>query len=215
MDTLPPEERAAIVASGEQRLFSDGEVLFRQDRFATGGFWLRSGLVKIAHETSQGQRQIIYVYAPGEWVGYRQIITGEAYPIEATAVGRVEAVFIPIDAFARLLSEQRHFARNLLEALSHEFSVWVRRLTVFNRFPVRERLAICLLFLHERFLRLENSPDAAILFSRTDLADFIGATLETTVRTLSEFRTNGWLEASGKRISLIHPEHLAAQIGDI
>lgn len=209
LDNLPQAVLDRIKQNFQRRYFSDGEVLFRQGNYAKGAFFLRSGLAKIAQLTSQGQRQIIYVYTRGDLMGYRQLMSTEAHPVEATAVGMVEADFISAEVFTQLLREEPLFAHNLLVALSQEFSVWVNRMTFFLRFPVRTRLAICLLTLYKQFYAAGHRPPA-IIFSRTDLADFIGATLETTVRTLSEFREKGWLQSSGKRIVLTDPEQLAA-----
>ncbi len=214
LDMLTPTERAVVLSCCEIRSFKDGEVLFRQNAYAKGAFLVRQGLVKIAHELPTGERQIIYVAAPAEWVGYRQLMTDQAYPIGGVAVGKVETAFISAEHFHQLLHEQPAFARSLLTALSYEFSVFVYRMTVFGRFPVRDRVAICLLFLLDRFSRLEDKSNPPILFSRTDLADLVGATLETTVRALSAFREKGWLTTSGKKILLKDPRALAAEIGD-
>jgi CRP-like cAMP-binding protein len=209
LDKLPESILERIRERFIRRTFSDGEVLFRQGHYAKGAYFLRSGLVKIAQSTPQGQRQIIYVYTVGDLVGYRHLMSAEAYPMEATAVGILEADFIPADYFIQLLREEPLFAHNLLIALSQEFSVWVNRMTFFLRYPVRTRLAICLLTLYKQYSVAGHQPPA-IVFSRTDLADFVGATLETTVRTLSEFREKGWLESKGRRIFLTAPEELAA-----
>ncbi|MBC7774588.1 MAG: Crp/Fnr family transcriptional regulator [Phycisphaerae bacterium] len=214
LENLPESILVRIHERFKPRTFSDGEVLFRQGNYAKGACFLRSGLVKIAQSTPQGQRQIIYVYTVGDLVGYRHLLSSEAYSMEATAVGRVDVDFIPAELFVQLVREEPLFAHNLLIALSQEFSVWVNRMTFFLRYPVRTRLAICLLTLYKQYAVAGHQPPA-IVFSRTDLADFVGATLETTVRTLSEFRDKGWLESKGRRILLTAPEELANAAGSI
>ena len=209
LENLPERVLARIREHCQPRLFSDGEVMFQQGSYPKGAFLLQSGLVKISQSTFQGHRQIVYVYTKGDLVGYRQLMTAEAYPIEATALGKVEADFVNASAFAQLIREEPQFAHNLLVALSHEFSVWVNRITFFMRYPVRSRLAIALLTLERQFMEA-GKMQRAIIISRTDLADLIGATLETTVRTLSEFKAKGWVKALGRRIWLTAPEELAA-----
>lgn len=208
LDKLPPAELSAVLDCSEQRIFEDGEVLYRQGQYPKGAFFLQSGIVSIAATSPHGQRQVIYFYAPGDWMGFRQLMTGTQLPIEGTAVGRVDALFIPAPAFEELLRTQRLFARNLLEALSFEFSVWVNRMTIFTKLPVRERLAVGLLILRDRFSRVEP-PLQYLVCSRTDLADFIGASIETTVRALSSFRDSGWVKSRGKKITILDPEPLA------
>ncbi len=214
LDELPQEVHARIEAAYVPMELGSGETLFRQGAYPKGAFRIRTGLVKIAHTTSQGQRQLVYVYGPGDWVGFRQIITNEPYPIDATTASAATLDFVPLDSFQKLIREEPIFTRNLLEAVSHEFSVWVNRLTVFTRFQMRARLAICLLILRDRF-QLSGSQANTISCSRQDLADFIGGTLETTVRTLSEFKDAGWVKAHGKQITILDAGALAGVVGDI
>ncbi|MBL7828227.1 MAG: Crp/Fnr family transcriptional regulator [Saprospiraceae bacterium] len=214
LDELPQDVRLKIEASYIPMEMGAGEILFRQGAYPKGAFKVRSGLVKITHCTSQGQRQLVYVYGAGDWIGFRQIITKEAYPIVASAVENVIVDFIPLEAFQKLLREEPLLVNNLLETVSHEFSVWVNRLTVFSRFQMRARLALCLLILQDRFSVSGKSVNP-IKFSRQDLADFIGGTLETTVRTLSEFKEAGWVKTSGKQITVLDAEALAGVVGEI
>lgn len=212
LDELPQEVRLRIEATYTRLEMTAGEILFRQGSFPKGAFKVQSGLVKITHSTSQGQRQLVYVYGAGDWVGFRQIITNEAYPVEASALEKVVVDFIPLEIFQKLLREEPLFVKNLLETVSHEFSVWVNRLTAFSRFQMRARLALCLLILQDRF-RMPGKAAQPIYFSRQDLADFIGGTLETTVRTLSEFKEAGWVKARGKQITVLDAEALAGVVG--
>ncbi|MBL7808826.1 MAG: Crp/Fnr family transcriptional regulator [Saprospiraceae bacterium] len=214
LENLPPTENEALLEHSERKSFSSGEVLFKQGQFPKGAYLLLSGIVRIDATSQQGQRQVIYFYAPGDWMGYRQLLNNQPLPIEANAIGHVDTLFIPAPAFEELLRSQRYFARNLLEALSFEFTVWINRLTTFTKLSVRERLAICLLILRDRFSYL-NPPIKYLICSRADLADFIGATNETTVRTLSSFRDNGWLTSRGKKITILDPDALASQVGSV
>jgi CRP-like cAMP-binding protein len=128
------------------------------------------------------------------------------------AIGNVETTFIPMEEFIRLVKARQDLLYNLLLTLSQEFSAWVNRTVYLAKFPVRVRLAIGLLFLDVQFRESANEP-ATILFSRTDLADMIGATIETTVRALGEFKENGWVTASGRTIRVKDRNALFDSIG--
>jgi CRP/FNR family transcriptional regulator len=204
----------AIEKVSEPRYFRDGEVLYAQGAAPRGIYRLKSGLVKISSTTPGGYRQLVYVYKPGDWMGYRQNFTSELYPIEGTAIGVTETSFIPTEEFLRLVRNHQDFSYNLLQTLSQEFSAWVNRTVYLARFPVRVRLAIGLLFLDTQFGGAGSEP-ATILFSRTDLADMIGATIETTVRTLGEFKTNDWVTARGRTMRIKDKNALFHSIGEI
>lgn len=205
--TLEAIEKVSEVIS-----FRDGDILYAQGSVPRGVYRLKSGLVKISTSTPCGHRQVVYVYKPGDWLGYRQNFTSELHPIEGMAIGNVETTFIPMEEFIRLVKARQDLSYNLLLTLSQEFSAWVNRTVYLAKFPVRVRLAIGLLFLDVQFRESANEP-ATILFSRTDLADMIGATIETTVRALGEFKENGWVTASGRTIRVKDRNALFDSIG--
>lgn len=214
LEGLPPEALATVQENMAVKTFEQGKDLFVQGNYAKGAFHLKSGLVKVAHGTPNGQRQLVYIYTPGDWIGYRQIITQEQFPVTATAIGNVETAFINARDFIRLMNDYPRFSSNILYALSHEFSSWVNRLTIFSKFQIRARVAISLLLLHDRFMEVSKEP-GVIYFSRSDLADFVGATVETTVRMLSEFKSSGWVAVKGRRIDILNMNALYDAVGEL
>jgi CRP-like cAMP-binding protein len=110
---------------------------------------------------------------------------------------------LPISIIKPFLLEVCLFARNLLDALSFTFTVWV----ILPKLPVRERLAVGLLIHRDRFSRVEP-PLEYLLCSRTDLADFIGASIEPTVRALGSFRDSGCVKSRGKNLQPVRHSFL-------
>ncbi|MBL7827442.1 MAG: Crp/Fnr family transcriptional regulator [Saprospiraceae bacterium] len=189
-------------------------MIFKQGDSPKGVFILKSGLVKIVYTSPAGQRTLVYIYKPGDWFGYRQALTMDNNQISAIAIEKVEVDFISNDDFIKLIEEHPKFSHNLLVTLSHEFTIWVKRLSLFTRLSVKTRLAICLLILHERFKSLGQEP-TVILFSRPDLADFIGVTIESTVRALSEFKAQGLVAVRGRSIRIKDTQALYDSIGEV
>jgi CRP-like cAMP-binding protein len=154
-----------------------------------------------------GQRQTLYLYSEGDLMGYRQLLTGEPYPISALVLEDAEVLFISSETFRQLLDSSPHFARNLLTALAREFTVWMNRLTVFGQMPVRRRLALALLILYRQFGHADDQP-GVISMTRTELAEYIGASLETVVRALNGLKTDGIVSISGRRMVVHSPLQL-------
>ncbi len=178
-----------------------GEWLFRQGAFPTGMYWLISGKAKIFQQTPDGQRQTLYIYSDGDLIGYRQLIAEEAHPVSAILLEDAHVGFIPANIFRGLLDRSPFFARNVLTALAREFSVWMNRMSAFAQLPVRLRLVLALLILHEQYKR-SGSPQGVITITRTELAEYIGATLETVVRTLNTLKSAQLVQITGRRIQL-------------
>ncbi|HEV9037999.1 MAG TPA: Crp/Fnr family transcriptional regulator [Puia sp.] len=84
--------------------------------------------------------------------------------------------------------------------LSHEFVVLVNSLTMASRRPVRERLALQLIVVREKYKSETNNSPVEINLSRDDLASLVGTARENVVRILSEFKEEGILSTRGRKI---------------
>jgi CRP-like cAMP-binding protein len=98
-----------------------------------------------------------------------------------------------------------------LTTLSHEFGVLANNISVFAQRPVRERLAIALLVLREKFKPgVPEEGRIEINISREDIANIVGSTRENTVRMLRDFKDEHLIETKGRRIWVVDVKRLAA-----
>src|SRR5690606_39637363 len=104
--------------------------------------------------------------------------------------------------------------KRLLKTLSHEFTVLANNLTIFSQKSVRERLALQLIVIREKYkVGLQSGTAIEINMSRTDLANLVGTTRENIVRILTEFKENSILETNGRKI-IIHDIKKLIQIAN-
>jgi CRP-like cAMP-binding protein len=95
-------------------------------------------------------------------------------------------------------------SRLLLKTLSHEFAVLVNSLALFAQRPVRERLALQLVVLREKYKEnFQPGMPVAINMSREDLANLVGTARENVLRVLAEFKEKGIIETKGRQI-IVH-----------
>jgi CRP-like cAMP-binding protein len=204
MSELPEKDREFLQANGVSKTLKRGETLFKQGTTPRHVVWLLSGKVKILQETPGGQRQTVYIYSDGDIIGYRQVIAGEVHPVTAVLLEDSKIIFIPSSIFKSLIDQSAAFARSFLAALSRDFTVWMNRTTVFTIFPVRRRVVLALLLLYEQY-RQSGSPPGEITITRTELAEYVGASLETVVRVLNTLKSKYKVEVSGRRILIRDP----------
>ena len=199
---LPDKDLLILRESTKSESRKRGDVLFRQGAFPNGVYWLISGKVKIYQGVEDGERQTLYIYSDGDLIGYRQLIAGESHPVSAALLEDSQLNLIPGDVFRNLLATSTFFSRNVLSALAREFTVWMNRMTSFKKFPVRYRLILALLTLHQQY-RFSGSGAGVITITRTELAEYVGAKLETIVRVLNTLKAENLIQVNGRRI-LIH-----------
>ncbi|HZV68032.1 MAG TPA: Crp/Fnr family transcriptional regulator [Saprospiraceae bacterium] len=198
---LPADDLILLKSCGDPVKGKRGDVLFRQGGFPKSVIWLISGKVKIFQETTGGQRQTLYVYSDGDLIGYRQLIAEEAHPVSAVLLEDSTFILISSEIFRGLINSSSFFTRNVLNALAREFTVWMNRMTAFTTLSVRHRLVLALLVLHEQY-RLSGSAKGSITMTRTELAEYVGASLETVVRALNTLKAEKLVQIQGRRILL-------------
>ena len=72
---------------------------------------------------------------------------------------------------------------------------------------VRKRVADSLLKLEAKY-RDEGQDQFSIAISRDDLASIVGTATESVIRTLSEFKHDGYISIKGSNITILKPEEL-------
>lgn len=201
---LPPEEYELLIKNNTEQAFKKGEVVFREGYHPTGIFYILNGKVKKYKVDRDGREQIIYVANSGELVGYHAVLAEDRYPDSASTLEESTITFIPKEDFLMVLQQSSVLNNRLLKTLSHEFSVLANSLTLFAQRSVRERLALQLIVMREKYKKnFEPGDPIEINMSRDDLASLVGTARENVVRVLTEFKEGQILETKGRKIIVL------------
>lgn len=198
---LPEAETLQLKKHMTEQPYAKGSVLFREGAAPDGIFFVREGKIKKYKVDREGREQIIYVANAGELLGYHAILAEERYPDSAAAIEDSLIAFIPKADFLLTLQQSPLLSRRLLQALSHEFAVLANSISVFAHRSVKERLAIALIVLREKYKEPGvPAEETGINISRDDLSNIVGTAKENVVRILKEFKLAGILYTTGRRI---------------
>jgi len=201
---LPLEDLELLMANKTEQFYKKGEIIFREGGYPPGIFYITDGKVKKYKLDKDGREQIIYVANTGELLGYHAILSEDRYPDSAAALEESKIAFIPKEDFLETLHQSEVLSRRLLKTLSHEFAVLANSLTMFAQKSVRERLALQLIVIREKYkVNFQPGMPVEINMSRDDLASLVGTARENVVRVLSEFKEDGILETKGRKI-IVH-----------
>ncbi|MCU7552293.1 Crp/Fnr family transcriptional regulator [Chitinophagaceae bacterium LB-8] len=201
LNDLPEEELEMLFAHTTEHLYSKGQVIFREGAYPTGIFFIKEGKVKKYKVDKEGREQIVYVANTGELIGFHALLAEERYPDSSAVLENSKIVFIPKDNFMDVLNTSKVLARRLLKTLSHEFAVFANSLALFAQRSVRERFAMQLVLLREKYKQnFVPGMDVEINMSREDLASLVGTVRENILRILKDFKEEGILETKGRKI---------------
>jgi CRP-like cAMP-binding protein len=206
---LPESDLQLLISGRLEQACKKGEILFREDGYASGIYYLLSGKAKKYKVDKEGREQIIYVANSGELLGFHAIISGDNYPDSAAVIEDSHILFIPKENFLAAIRQSDELNRRLLKTLSHEFIVLTNSLALYAQKSVRERLALQLVVVREKY-KEDFSPGepVEINMSREDLASLVGTARENVVRMLTEFKNEGILKTRGRKIIVLDIKRL-------
>ncbi len=156
------------------------------------------GCLAVYHLLADGRRQITDIIGPGRTIS-QQPEDGGNRSIRALTYTEVEV----LDPAANAVLA----AETALEALMR----LTRHATLLGRMNAAEKVANGLLDLAEQFPRKlrQGRPVLTLYLTRSDLADWLGLTIETVSRTLNQFKREGVIDYSHAEIvTLMRHERL-------
>jgi CRP-like cAMP-binding protein len=182
---IQPDPLAALERIGTRRSFDrDDEIYAEGD---TSDSWCRvvSGFVRLCKLLPDGRRHIAEFCFAGDCFG---LGGGEERSFSAEAINDVILMRFPLRATERLIDETPQLARQLCEMTLRDLAHAQSRMLLLGRMTASERVASFLLEMAER---RDAQHTLDLPMQRTDIADYLGLTIETVCRTLTAFKRAG------------------------
>ena len=79
---------------------------------------------------------------------------------------------------------------------------------VMGKAPLQSKVATLLLHLLDQQQAGENNQMIAIPLTRKEIADSVGASVESVIRVMSEWSKKGFILTNNQKITLVKPEKL-------
>jgi CRP-like cAMP-binding protein len=167
---------------GASMTFARNAEIYGEDEPADYVYKVVSGAVRTYKIFDDGRRQVGAFYFPGEVFGLEH---GEAHEFSAEAIDRSVILVVKRSALVALADRDPDMARRLWSFTASELQRVQRRLLLIVK-SAEERVAF---FLLEMARRLAATEAMDLPMSRQDIADYLGLTIETVSRTLTQLET--------------------------
>ncbi len=182
--------------------FKKKQTIFQANSVPNGLHIVHMGKVKLTKVNSLGIEQIIGFATKGDIFGYDSMLANQDYHITATAIDDCIICFIPKEKIIEMIRADGNFALKLFEHGFNEFTEIANNYSNMVQKPLRQKVALSLLFIMDSFgLNQEDVLDARL--SREEIANIALSTTASTIRTLSEFNSEGLIELIGKQIKIL------------
>jgi CRP-like cAMP-binding protein len=171
---------------------------------ATYCFQLVSGCARIVKLLADGRRQVVGFLLADDIFGWDSV---NCHDFALESVTNATLRRFPVSAIDDRADRDRHFARHLRHAMSEQSCVGRAHMVLLGRMTATERIASFLLDMAGR-LSADHSAVMELPMCRTDMADYLGLTVETISRGLAALRRRGAIVVDRTRFAILDRQAL-------
>jgi len=189
-DAIPEADLARLGASAIGGVARPGTLFIAESDPATAFFNIISGTARLYKLLPDGRRQITGFADGGNFLG---LAVSDTYAFSAEAIDTVRYCIFPRIRLRALMHDFPQMEARLLKFASTELVAAQEQMLLLGRKSAQERVA-SFLTARSRLAPAQGSPACFILpMARGDIADYLGITIETVVRTLRKLRDEGMI----------------------
>jgi CRP/FNR family nitrogen fixation transcriptional regulator len=157
---------------------------------------------------SDGRRQINGFYLPGDLFGFEQ---GEMHRLTAEAIADTKVIMFRRRQLERLATSNVDVACQLWSMTAKSLQHAEAHMILLGRRTALERVAA---FIMEMDARFGRTGSIELPMSRRDIADYLGLTLETVSRSMSQLQSGRAMALSGARRLVLDKRVMNAMVED-
>jgi len=201
------QELKHLLESREIRNYKKKNEIYREGDYPLYLFCVIKGKIKTFKTNDDGKELIINIYDKNDYLGFVDLLQESNYTESAAAMEDCEICLIPKNDFYNLVYRNRHVAQKFIQLLSNNVNANEEQLLKLAYNSVRKRISEALLKFHSHFIK-EISANNNMKISREDLSNVAGTSLETAIRTLSDFKDEKLIEIESGKITILNLEKL-------
>jgi CRP/FNR family cyclic AMP-dependent transcriptional regulator len=183
--------------SAPLRKLDKGELLFYQTDPSDAVYIVRSGCISLFLATPDGREMVINEMHPGDCFGELGLVTG--LPRSTGAMTREPSLIlrIPKDTFMEGLDAEPELMRRVLRMTAQRLRASSERESALAFLDADARIARILLLLYR-----QTEGRGVVRITQEELAQFAGLIRQTVSKTLSKWRSEGWIDTGRGKIHL-------------
>jgi CRP-like cAMP-binding protein len=207
------EQETAFLEGASQRLaLRDDQTIFSRGDAATSVYLTLSGAVRISTLAPSGKRIVVEIFKANELFGEIAGIDGGARTADATAMGPVELLAIPVTAFRDVLKKSPELANNILQTTIERLRRTYSLLEDASLRPVELRLAKQILYLVKFGAHGSATIRLQVRMQQDELADLLGVTTRSIINVLNKWRADELVQFDGRtaQVTILDMERFRA-----
>jgi len=183
---MEDEDLSRLAAAAVARDIAKGETFIEEGDTATDFFNVTQGTVKLYKLMPDGRQQVTGFAGPGHFLG---LAVSSTYAFSAEAIEQTRVCRFSRPKLRELLHDFPALEERLLQTACNELVAAQEQMLLLGRKTARERVASFLVARLESAIPCRSPTDTVALpMTRSEIADYLGLTIETVSRTLSKFK---------------------------
>jgi CRP-like cAMP-binding protein len=203
----PMTQIEALLQGAEEKALKHREMLYRMGDEAHSFAFVLQGALKLVKTTPAGDEVIMFFATPGDPVG--ALIMGseqKTYPVSVVAMGPSLVLKIPRRTFVSVWIKYPDIFQkinSLIFARVHE----MQEQKAMVKMSLPQKIARQLVSLTERF-GADGGTSLPVPITRKEIADSVGATVESVIRVMSDWSRQGILQTSERQIEILRMDSI-------
>jgi CRP/FNR family transcriptional regulator, cyclic AMP receptor protein len=185
------------------RNYSKGRIIFVEGEPGEAFYYIKSGLVKISKDSSDGREHILHILNEGHVFAEVTLFSNASYPATAEVLEEAQIGIIKNNDLEKLIVENPEISLELIKYLNKrliEAQNKVRNLALYDTFG---RTAQALVRLADDYgKKTSEGIELDLNISRQELANIVGTTRETVIRVLAAFKKEKSIELDKSNIKI-------------
>lgn len=183
--------------------FKKKDIIFSEGDSPDWLYIVIKGKVKITKLSHSGRELILEIISPMDFFGGVAVIKGFPYPANAIAMDDTEVIKISRSNLMRVLDRFPNLmycmAMNIGDRIKGSYET-LKNIAVEK---VESRIASLLIKLSDKVgIKTDNTVVIDMKLTKQDIAEMVGTTVETSIRTISKFKKLGLLTEKAGKITI-------------
>lgn len=205
---LTPEEKRLIMDNFTIHNFKKNQIIYAENENPEFLWCLLKGKVKMFKDGIGGRQQILRLYRPIQYFGYRASFADEPYVSSAAAFEISIVGSLPMTLVKQIVNQNMKLAWFFIRELSKHLGGSDTKIVNLTQKHIRGRLAEALTILIDNYGFEDDGQTLKIYMAREDIANLSNMTTSNAIRTLSSFVSEHIITVDGRRIKIINEAQL-------
>ncbi len=195
------KELESVSVLFEKINFKKNEYIFLEGDPSEWFYLVSKGEIKILKHSIMGKDIILELMSPGDIFGGVAVLDKKPFPASAQAMEHAAVIRINRQNLLKIMDEYPGLKLEIVKYFSDKLRDAHDLLKSIATERVERRIASMLLKLAEK-IGVQDGDFKKIDFplTRQEIAEMVGTTVETCIRTITKFQKHGMIKSSGNRL---------------